>query len=179
MLTSSIDVQWYFVALVTAAIAISYFDRQTLPVAISAIQRTIPLERPAVLVAAVCVSHSLCGDVCSRWTDAGHGGNAPRIPSDHAVVVGGLRAAWTCDELWFSAGSSLPAGDGRGRRFSCGNQSSGGVDSIASAIDGDGNHQRRDGSGIGAGAAADRHRSADSLDGGWYFSLPEPWGLPG
>jgi ACS family hexuronate transporter-like MFS transporter len=43
MLTSSIDVQWYFVALVTAAIAISYFDRQTLPVAISAIQRTIPL----------------------------------------------------------------------------------------------------------------------------------------
>jgi ACS family hexuronate transporter-like MFS transporter len=38
------DVQWYFVALVTAAIAISYFDRQTLPVAISAIQRTIPLN---------------------------------------------------------------------------------------------------------------------------------------
>jgi ACS family hexuronate transporter-like MFS transporter len=37
-------VQWYFVALVTAAIAISYFDRQTLPVAISAIQRTIPLS---------------------------------------------------------------------------------------------------------------------------------------
>ena len=41
---SSIEVQWYFVALVTAAIAISYFDRQTLPVAISAIQRTIPLS---------------------------------------------------------------------------------------------------------------------------------------
>src|SRR5260370_36884542 len=38
------DLQWYFVALVTAAIAISYFDRQTLPVAISAIQRTIPLN---------------------------------------------------------------------------------------------------------------------------------------
>ncbi len=36
--------QWYFVALVTAAIAISYFDRQTLPVAISAIERTIPLS---------------------------------------------------------------------------------------------------------------------------------------
>jgi ACS family hexuronate transporter-like MFS transporter len=35
---------WYFVALVTAAIAISYFDRQTLPVAVSAIQRTIPLS---------------------------------------------------------------------------------------------------------------------------------------
>jgi ACS family hexuronate transporter-like MFS transporter len=36
--------RWYFVALVTAAIAISYFDRQTLPVAISAIERTIPLS---------------------------------------------------------------------------------------------------------------------------------------
>ena len=35
---------WYFVALVTAAIAISYFDRQTLPVAIAAIQRNIPIS---------------------------------------------------------------------------------------------------------------------------------------
>jgi len=42
--STSRDMQWYFVALVTAAIAISYFDRQTLPVAISAIQRTIPLN---------------------------------------------------------------------------------------------------------------------------------------
>jgi MFS transporter, ACS family, hexuronate transporter len=42
--TYSRDMQWYYVALVTAAIAISYFDRQTLPVAISAIQRTIPLN---------------------------------------------------------------------------------------------------------------------------------------
>jgi ACS family hexuronate transporter-like MFS transporter len=42
--SSSRDMQWYFIALVTAAIAISYFDRQTLPVAISAIQKTIPLN---------------------------------------------------------------------------------------------------------------------------------------
>src|SRR5258708_13584495 len=42
--SSSIDRKWYFVALVTAAIAISYFDRQTLPVAVSAIQRSIPLD---------------------------------------------------------------------------------------------------------------------------------------
>jgi ACS family hexuronate transporter-like MFS transporter len=42
--SSSIDRKWYLVVLVTAAIAISYFDRQTLPVAISAIQRTIPLN---------------------------------------------------------------------------------------------------------------------------------------
>jgi ACS family hexuronate transporter-like MFS transporter len=36
--------RWYPVALVTVAIAISYFDRQTLPVAIAAIQRTIPIS---------------------------------------------------------------------------------------------------------------------------------------
>jgi ACS family hexuronate transporter-like MFS transporter len=39
-----LDAERYFVALVTAAIAISYFDRQTLPVAISAIERSIPLS---------------------------------------------------------------------------------------------------------------------------------------
>jgi ACS family hexuronate transporter-like MFS transporter len=38
------ELRWYFVALVTAAIAISYFDRQTLPVAISAIQHKIPIS---------------------------------------------------------------------------------------------------------------------------------------
>lgn len=36
--------RWYPVVLVTAAIAISYFDRQTLPVAIAAIQRNIPIS---------------------------------------------------------------------------------------------------------------------------------------
>lgn len=35
---------WYVVALVTAAIAISYFDRQTLPVAIAAIQHSIAIS---------------------------------------------------------------------------------------------------------------------------------------
>lgn len=35
---------WYFVVLVTAAIAISYFDRQTVSVAIAAIERTIPVS---------------------------------------------------------------------------------------------------------------------------------------
>ncbi len=40
----SYDRRWYAVALVTAAIAISYFDRQTLPVAIAAIQHNIPIS---------------------------------------------------------------------------------------------------------------------------------------
>ena len=36
--------RWYYVGLVAVAIAISYFDRQTLPVAITAIQKNIPLS---------------------------------------------------------------------------------------------------------------------------------------
>ena len=39
-----LDPRWYAVALVTVAIAISYFDRQTLPVAIAAIERSIPIS---------------------------------------------------------------------------------------------------------------------------------------
>jgi ACS family hexuronate transporter-like MFS transporter len=38
------ELRWYFVLMATAAIAISYFDRQTLPVAIAAIERTIPIS---------------------------------------------------------------------------------------------------------------------------------------
>src|SRR4051812_8181009 len=40
---SGSDSRWRPVMLVTAAIAISYFDRQTLPVAIAAIQHNIPI----------------------------------------------------------------------------------------------------------------------------------------
>lgn len=40
---AAIDRKWYFVLLVSAAIAISYFDRLTLPVAIASIQHNIPL----------------------------------------------------------------------------------------------------------------------------------------
>jgi len=37
-------VPWKITLLIAAAIAISYFDRQTLPVAIAAIQRDIPIS---------------------------------------------------------------------------------------------------------------------------------------
>jgi ACS family hexuronate transporter-like MFS transporter len=40
---AAMDRKWYFVLLVSTAIAISYFDRLTLPVAIAAIQHNIPL----------------------------------------------------------------------------------------------------------------------------------------
>jgi ACS family hexuronate transporter-like MFS transporter len=41
---SRLELRWYFVGLVTAAIAISYFDRQTIAIAIAGIQRTIPIS---------------------------------------------------------------------------------------------------------------------------------------
>jgi ACS family hexuronate transporter-like MFS transporter len=52
---------WFFVSLVTLAIAISYFDRQALPVAIAAIGRTIPISnaRFASLQAAFLVTYAL------------------------------------------------------------------------------------------------------------------------
>jgi ACS family hexuronate transporter-like MFS transporter len=52
---------WFFVALVTVAIGISYFDRQALPVAISAIQRNIPISNAqfALLQAAFLATYAL------------------------------------------------------------------------------------------------------------------------
>jgi ACS family hexuronate transporter-like MFS transporter len=52
---------WFFVALVTVAIGISYFDRQALPVAISAIQRNIPISDAqfALLQAAFLATYAL------------------------------------------------------------------------------------------------------------------------
>ena len=51
---------WYAVCLVAAAIAISYFDRQTLPVAISSIQRSIPLnnQQYSLLQSAFLISYA-------------------------------------------------------------------------------------------------------------------------
>ncbi len=40
-----IDRRWYYVTMVAGAIAISYFDRQTISVAISTIQRNIPISQ--------------------------------------------------------------------------------------------------------------------------------------
>ena len=52
---------WFLVTLVTLAIGISYFDRQALPVAISAIQRTIPVsnEQFSLLQAAFLATYAL------------------------------------------------------------------------------------------------------------------------
>src|SRR5215470_1004889 len=44
MLKSQSSARWQIAIMVCSAIAISYFDRQTLPVAVAAIQRDIPMS---------------------------------------------------------------------------------------------------------------------------------------
>jgi ACS family hexuronate transporter-like MFS transporter len=66
-----LELRWYFVLMVTAAIAISYFDRQTLPVAISAIQRNIPIsnEQFSYLQTAFLLSYAAMYVVGGRLLD--------------------------------------------------------------------------------------------------------------
>jgi MFS transporter, ACS family, hexuronate transporter len=63
---------WFFVSLVTLAIAISYFDRQALPVAISAIERTIPISdaRFALLQATFLATYALLYAGGGKFLDA-------------------------------------------------------------------------------------------------------------
>jgi ACS family hexuronate transporter-like MFS transporter len=62
---------WFFVLLVTLAIAVSYFDRQTLPVAIAVIERTIPISNVqfASLQAAFLVTYALLYAGGGRFLD--------------------------------------------------------------------------------------------------------------
>jgi ACS family hexuronate transporter-like MFS transporter len=66
-----LDRRWYFVVLVTAAIAISYFDRQTISVAIAAIQRTIPIsnEQFSYLQTAFLLSYAALYIIGGRMLD--------------------------------------------------------------------------------------------------------------
>jgi ACS family hexuronate transporter-like MFS transporter len=65
------NLRWYFVALVTVAIAISYFDRQTISVAIAAIQRTIPISNQqfSYLQSAFLVSYAALYVIGGRLLD--------------------------------------------------------------------------------------------------------------
>ena len=69
--SGSVDRRWYAVALVTAAIAISYFDRQTLPVAIAAIQHNIPIsnEQSSYLQTAFLLSYAALYIIGGRLLD--------------------------------------------------------------------------------------------------------------
>ena len=84
--------EWYFVGLVTAAIAISYFDRQALPVAVSAIDRAIPLSNQqfGLLGSAFLISYAVMYAVGGRMLD-----------------VLGTRRGFLLIMLWWSAACAL------------------------------------------------------------------------
>lgn len=83
---------WFFVSLVTLAIAISYFDRQALPVAISAIERTIPISdaRFALLQASFLVTYALLYAGGGKFLD-----------------VIGTRAGFAISMAWWSVACAL------------------------------------------------------------------------
>ncbi len=118
------------VALVTAAIAISYFDRQTLPVAVSGIERTIPLndEQFSWLQFAFLIPYALLYAAGGQMLD-----------------VMGTRRGFTLIMLWWSGACALHGlatnfgflfaarcllGMGRRGSVSRGDTRSGGVDSV-------------------------------------------------
>jgi len=91
--TSSLrGIRWLPVVLVTVAIAISYFDRQTLPVAIAAIQRNIPISdgQFSYLQTAFLLSYALL-----------------YIGGGRLLDVLGTRRGFTLIMLWWSVACAL------------------------------------------------------------------------
>jgi MFS transporter, ACS family, aldohexuronate transporter len=84
--------RWFPVALVTVAIAISYFDRQTLPVAIAAIQHNIPIsdEQFSYLQSAFLLSYA-----------------ALYIGGGRLLDLLGTRRGFTLIMLWWSMACAL------------------------------------------------------------------------
>ena len=150
--------RWYPVVLVTLAIAISYFDRQTLPVAIARNSAQHSDFGRAVFLSADGVSALVCGAVHRRRTPARPDGHAARVHADHAVVVDCLRPAWIC--FGFRAAAVCPISTRHGRRRSVSGRDSRGcrMDLSGTSFYRNGHHQCRHGGGVRAGPAADRLR---------------------
>ena len=140
-MTSSL--RWRISLLIAAAIAISYFDRQTLPVAIKAIQSDIPISNTqfSQLQAAFLFAYALMY--------AGGG---------KLIDLLGTRQGFLLIMIWWSAACAshglaarfrdarrepLPSGDGGRRRFPRSHQGRSRVVSGPRALHCDGDHQRR------------------------------------
>jgi ACS family hexuronate transporter-like MFS transporter len=63
--------RWHYIALVAAAVAVSYFDRQTISVAIAAIQRNIPISNQqfSYLQTAFLISYACLYAIGGRMLD--------------------------------------------------------------------------------------------------------------
>ncbi len=83
--------RWRIACLVSVAIAISYLDRQTLPVAIKAIERDIPItnEQFSFLQSSFLISYALMYAGGGRLVDVAR--HPDRIPDHHDLLVARLR----------------------------------------------------------------------------------------
>ena len=95
--------------LISAAIAISYFDRQTLPVAIKAIQRDIPISNTQFSQLQAAFLLGLRADVCGRRQTDRSAGHAQRLPGDHGLVVARMRQPRARRQLRDAGREPLPA----------------------------------------------------------------------
>ena len=129
--------------LIGAAIAISYFDRQTLPVAITAIQREIPISNTqfSQLQAAFLTAYALMYAGGGKLVDTL--GTRRGFVVDHAVVVARLRQSRLRRGFRHAGGQPLPARHGRRRRISRRYQGGRRVVPRARPRYRDGHHQRR------------------------------------
>jgi hypothetical protein len=94
VLPSASPMRWRIAVLVSAAIAISYLDRQTLPWAITAIQRDIPISNQvkAFLDSAFLVTYGLMYP--GRRTIRGLSRNATRFSGHHDFLVARVCQSW-------------------------------------------------------------------------------------
>ena len=154
--SSLMNRKWYYVAMVAVAIAISYFDRQTLPVAISAIQRNIPLSNQqfSYLQTAFLLAYAALYMLGGRLLDLL--GTRKGFSADHGLVVARLRDALARNRFLAAAGSAVSARCGRRRCVSRSHARRRRVDRAERTLDRDGAHQRGNSSGLGACAAAYR-----------------------
>ncbi len=152
------SLRWRIALLIAAAIAISYFDRQTLPVAIKSIQLEIPISNTqfSQLQAAFLTAYALMYAGGGKLVDVlGTRMGFLLI----MAVVGGLRQSRPGHWFRNAHDEPLSARHGRRGRFPRGHQGGVGMVSGGRALDGHGDHQRGHVGGSGGGAAADRHHA--------------------
>ena len=140
---SSGDMRWRIAILVSAAIAISYLDRQTLPVAIKAIEQDIPItnEQFSLLQSAFLIAYAVMYAGGGKLMDVV--GTRAGLAGDHDVLVARLRQPRPGDQRRHARRQPAAARHGRGRRLPRRDARRRRMVPGHRAIDGDGHHQRR------------------------------------
>ena len=152
-------IRWRIAVLVAVAIAISYLDRQALPVAIQAIARDIPVtnEQFSQLQSAFLIAYALMYAGGGKLMDVlgtRRGFTVIMVFWSLACASHGLAAS-----VGTLAAQPVPAGHRRRRRLPRRDAGGGGVVPGGGALDGHGHHQRGHRRRHDRGAAADRARA--------------------